>query len=417
MKRTISLWLGLLAFAFVPVLAQAPAAPKASTGKIHGHVTNPTGAPQTGGTVTLVGVGRAASGPGLAAQMAEKGVFQVDANGDYVGEAAPGIYTVVYRNKDMKPEQVADKFEHVSIQAGQDTLQDFDMSRKEYVDAMSVEEKKQLEELKKKNAEIIKANEGIKHLNDDLKLAAQDFKDADSAHATAVQTLGPSASKADVEAKEHEIKTAKYTEIETLMLRDTAAKPDASVLWAQLGQAQLGLAQVTNVDDRPAKYAQAEATYKKVLEVEAASKKPNPPAQGAANAGLGEIYARTGKVPEAQAAYDAAAKINPPQAAFYLKNEAIIFYQTNNSDAQVAAADEAIKADPKNTPVVYYLKGQGLVGKSTIDPKTNQIILPPDCLQAFQMYLQLAPNGSFASEVKGILAQAANSGSKPSKGK
>ena len=25
------------------------------------------------------------------------------------------------------------------------------------------------------------------------------------------------------------------------MLKDTAAKPDASVLWAQLGQAQLGL--------------------------------------------------------------------------------------------------------------------------------------------------------------------------------
>ncbi len=145
----------------------------------------------------------------------------------------------------------------------------------------------------------MKANEVIKHLNDDLKLASQDFKDADNAHATAVQALGPTASKADIEAKEVEIKTAKYTEIETLMLKDTAAKPDASVLWAQLGQAQLGLAQLAPVDDRPAKYAQAEATYKKVLEVEAASKKPNPQAQGAANSGLGEIYARTGKIPEA----------------------------------------------------------------------------------------------------------------------
>jgi tetratricopeptide (TPR) repeat protein len=290
------------------------------------------------------------------------------------------------------------------------------MSRKAYVDAMSVEERRQLEELKKKNAEIIKANEGIKHLNDDLKLAAQNFKDADNARATAVQTLGPSASKADVEAKELEIRTAKYTEIETLMLRDTAAKPDASVLWAQLGQAQLGLAQLGNVDDRPAKYAQAEATYKKVLEVEAASKKPNPQAQGAANAGLGEVYARTGKVPEAQAAYDAAAKINPPQAAFYLKNEAVIFYQTNNSDAQVVAADAAIKAD-SNLAIAYYLKGQGLVGKSTIDPKTNQIILPDGCAQAFQKYLQLAPTGPYANEVKNIFAQAANSGSKPPKGK
>ena len=58
MKRTISLWLGLLAFALVPALAQqpaptAPTTPAVPTGKVHGHVTNPTGASQTGGTVTL----------------------------------------------------------------------------------------------------------------------------------------------------------------------------------------------------------------------------------------------------------------------------------------------------------------------------------------------------------------------------
>jgi len=78
MKRTIPLWLGLLAFAIIPAFAQTtpttPAPPKGPTGKIHGHVTNPTGAAQKGGTVTLVAVGRAASGPGLSAQMADKGV-------------------------------------------------------------------------------------------------------------------------------------------------------------------------------------------------------------------------------------------------------------------------------------------------------------------------------------------------------
>ena len=172
--------------------------------------------------------------------------------------------------------------------------------------------------------------------------------------------LAPPPPSRNIDAKEAEIKTAKYTEIETLMLKDTAVKPDVSALWAQLGQAQLGLARLAPVDERPAKYAQAEATYKKVLEVEAASKKPNPQAQGAANSGLGEIYARTGKVPEANAAFDAAAKINPPQAVIYLKNEAVIFFQMGNAEAQVAAADEAIKIDPKN-PILYYLKGQGLL--------------------------------------------------------
>ena len=87
----------------------------------------------------------------------------------------------------------------------------------------------------------------------------------------------------------------------------------------------------------------------------------------------------------------------------------MIFFQTGNADAQAVAADQGIKADPKNQPILYYLKGQGLLGKATVDPKTNMIILPDDCIQAFQTYLQLAPTGQFANEVRGIFAQAANS--------
>ena len=45
MKRILPLWLGLLAFAAMPVLAQQGA----PTGKIHGQVINPTGAPQNHG--------------------------------------------------------------------------------------------------------------------------------------------------------------------------------------------------------------------------------------------------------------------------------------------------------------------------------------------------------------------------------
>jgi len=398
MKRTLSLWLGLLAFALLPALAQTPTTPTAPAGpvgKIHGHVTNPTGASQTGGTVTLVGVDRAASGPGLSAATSDKGSFPVDPNGDYSGQAAPGTYSLIYRTAGMTPDKQADKIDNVKIVLGQDTLQDIDMSRKEYIDALPPEQKKQLEDLRKHNSEAMKANEVIKNLNADLRVVTQDIKDADGAHATAVQTLGATASKADIDAKEAEIKTAKYTEIETIMLKDTAAKPDASVLWAQLGQAQVGLK----------KYDEAETTYKKVLELEAASKKPNPQVQGLAESGLGEIYARQGKVPEANAAYDEAAKVNPTQAGFYLKNEAVIFFQMNNGDAQVAVADEAIKIAPDQA-LLYYLKGQGLIQKATFDAKTQRIVLPAGCAEAYQKYLDLAPTGPYAAEVKGILDQA-----------
>jgi tetratricopeptide (TPR) repeat protein len=398
MKRTISLWLGLLAFALLPALAQTPA-PKGATGKIHGHVSNPTGAPQSGGVVTLVAVG-IALGPGLSAKTTEKGSLTVDANGDYSGEVAPGNYDLIYRSPNTPANQVTDQAEGVKVFAGQDTVRDFDMSRKEYIDKLTPEERKQLEELRKKNSEAIKANEVIKNLNADLKTSIQDFKDADGAHEAAVAALGATASKSDLEAKENEIKVAKYTEVETMMLRDTAAKADASVLWAQLGQAQLGLARAQK---DTTKYGAAEVAFKKVLDIEAASKKPNPSTQGAAQAGLGEVFARTGKVPEANAAYDAAAKVNPTQAIFYLKNEMVVFFQENNADAQVAVADEVIKADP-TMALAYYLKGNGLVGKATVDPKTNMLIAPPGCEDAYKKYLELAPTGQYAADVKSILA-------------
>jgi tetratricopeptide (TPR) repeat protein len=386
MKRTISLWLGLLAFALLPALAQTPAAPtalKGPTGKIHGHVTGPEGASKTSGTVSLSNDGGHSN----------KFTFPVTPNGDYEGEANPGTYTVVYRQADTPPDKFVDSIDNIKIVVGEDVLQDIDMSRKAYIDKLPADQQKQLAEIRKHNSEAMQANEVIKHLNADLKQALQDFTDVNNAHDAAVQALGATAAKADVDAKEAEIKTAKYTEIETLMLKDTAAKPDASVLWAQLGQAQLGLK----------KYDDAETTYKKVLDVEAASKKPNPQAQGAADAGLGEIYARTGKVPEATAAYDAAAKANPPQAGVYLKNEAVIFYQEHNPDAQAAAADKAIQADP-TMAVAYYLKANGLVANTTADPVTNKLIPPPGCIEAYQKYLDLAPTGLYAGEVKAILA-------------
>ncbi len=398
MKRNLSLWLclsaaaGLVSFALLPALAQLPP-PSVPTGKVHGHVTNPSGAPQAGGTVSFSSVDRASSGPGIAATTSDKGSFPVDASGDYSGQLPPGTYVAIYRSPGMMSDQQADHAEGVKISVGQDTLQDIDMSRKAYIDALPADQQKQLEELRKHNSEALKANEVIKGLNADLKVTTQDIKDADNAHATAVQTLGASASKSDIDAKETEIKTAKYTEIEALMTKDTAAKPDASILWSQLGLGEAGLK----------KYDEAITAYKKALDVENTSKKPNPQVQGMAESGLGEVYARTGKVADANAAYDAATKVNPTQAGLYLKNEAVIFFQMNNGDAQVAAADEAIAADP-NQPILYYLKGQGLIQKATLDPKTQKIVAPPGCLEAYQKYLQLAPDGPYAAEVKGILA-------------
>ncbi len=397
MKRNLSLWLGILAFSLVPSLAQQqPAAPaNVPMGKVHGHLINPTGAPQNGGAVNFLQITRAASGPGLAPQTEDRGTFKVSDQGEYTGEVPAGNYIVIYRSEGMAADKQADRLDNVVVAPNGDTAVDFDMSRQEYIDKLPPEEKKQLEDIRQKNSAALKANEVIKGLNADLKTVTQDVHDADAATAAAEQQLGASAAKADIASKANEIRTSKYTEIESLMTKDTTAKPDASVLWAQLGLAQNGLK----------KYDDALVSYKKALDIDLASKKPNPAIQGMANAGMGEAYARTGKVAEANAAYDAAVKANPAQGAFYLRNEAVIFFQQGNQDAQVAAADEAIKLDP-NDALLYYLKGQGLVSKATIDPKTNRIVLPPDCAEAYQKYLELAPTGPYAADAKGILDQA-----------
>jgi len=371
---------GLLAFALSPALMQAQ-----NMGKIRGHVTNPTGQPQDKGTVSLT----------LDGGNTLKYTFTVDANGDYSGQAPPATYDVVYRAPDTPPGKIVDSIKNIKITVETQAVVDIDMSRPDYISKLPPDQQKALAELKQKNAAAIAANQTITHANADLKQVTQDKKDIDGAAAAAQQLLGPKATRGDVTAKVNEMKAAKYADIETLMSNDIKGLPTEALLWANLAYAQTG----------EQKYDDAITSYKKAIDLEKAASKPRLEVLAVSEAGLGEAYARTGKVPEANAAYDESAKDDPTRAAMQLRNEAVIFFQEHNSDAQVAAADEALKTNP-NDPVLYYIKGQGLIGNATIDPKTNRIVLPPDCMAAYQKYLDLAPTGQFADEVAGILQQA-----------
>ncbi|HVJ08301.1 MAG TPA: tetratricopeptide repeat protein [Acidisarcina sp.] len=347
MKRKTTLWLALVLLFIMPAFAQEP------TAKIHGHNQDPVGAPMAKSTVKL-------SKDGAAKDV--KYSFVADANGDYKGEGiAPGTYYITLDNAEGKD---VDQFPNVKFGPGVDVLQDFDLGRPDYMSKLTPEQRKAAEELRKKNAEAMKENAQIKNLNATLKQARDDNR------------------------------AKNYAEAETLMKQATTAKPDASVLWLELGTAQAG--EKKNED--------ALTSLNKALELEAASKKPSIDIQGAANNTLGEVYANLGKLPESVAAYEAAAKIDPKGAAMYYTNSAIILDRTGHADETVVAADKAIAADPTR-PISYYLKGKALVGKSTIEPKTGKLIAPPGCVEAYEKYLELAPNGPMAPEVKSILAE------------
>jgi len=263
MKRAISLWIGLLAFSMLPIFAQP--------GGIHGKVIGPEGAPRTSGSVSL----------STDKHYTSIYTFRVTSSGEYSGQADPGVYTVVYRAADTPSDKFVDSVKDVQILSGQETAQDIDMTRSEFIDKLPAAQQRQLEEIRRRNAVAMQNNEIIKNLNADLRICTQDFKDADS-------------------APDAETRTAKYSDVEALMLRDTQSKPDASILWVQLGQAQVGLM----------KYAEAESSFMKALDLETRSSRPNAQIQIIANAQLSKIRANIGNV----AGPNSASVVTPPPA-------------------------------------------------------------------------------------------------------
>lgn len=327
------------------------------TGSIHGHVQNPLTLPMTDGVIGLAVTGDAS---GL---KTPKYTFKTDENGDYKGSGiAPGSYTIFLRQPDTPADKVVDQFPEVKITAGADTLQDFDLTRPAYMATLTPEQRKTIEETRAKNASALKDNGVIKNLNANLAKAREDDKNKN------------------------------YAEADQLMTQATQAKPDAAILWFELGVAQSG----------EAKYDDAATSLKKAIDVDTASKKPSGELQGEAGSALGEALAKAKKIPEAQAAYDAAAKANPPQAGKYYQNEAIVMYQNaKDMPATLDASNKAIAAEPTRA-IPYYFKGQALVQNATVD-KAGKIVLPPGCLEAYQKYLELAPDGQLAPEVKQML--------------
>jgi len=383
-------FMGMMALCLVPAFSQDYSQPP--TGKIHGRVINPTGQPQNGGAVSLSTDGG----------QTMTYTFPVSASGEFAGDASIGEYTLLYRAANMPEGKVADYIQGVVILAGKDVRQDIDMTRQEYMDRLSPEQQQQIQKMRAAAAAAAEASNTASSVNADLDVVNRDLEDAGKARVSALEILGKEATAQDVDAKAAEIVEAKYTEIQTLMNKDTVSDPDEPIVWIDLARAQSGLKN----------YLDAETSFKKALDLESKTAKPDPQIMGAIEGGLGEVYARTLMVDEANAAFDAAARADPVNAALYLENQAIIFFQAKNAAAQVDAANRAIKADPNNA-FLYYIKAQGLAQDAPFDPNSDKSILSPECLAAYHKYLELAPDGPFAAEVNTALERAEEKPSSP----
>ena len=364
--------LGIVAFA-PPIRGLAQ---EAASGTIHGHVINPAGSPLNSGEVRLT-----TDRTSEAKNRKYLYTFPIDATGSYKGAGIKAENYVVFV---FQQDKSLDFNDSVVFKAGEDKTVDFDMTRKEYVDKMTPEEKKALEDYKKKNAEVTNANKTIANLNALLTQARADNK------------------------------AGNYDAAITAMQQATTQKADEGILWVTLGDAQLGSADVAakalRASGKPVagdatitgKYNDAIASYKKAVDLNAAAKKPSPETAAAAYNQTGQAYGKMGDAKNASDAYDAAAKAQPTQAGMYYFNEAATLYNAGKPDDAGLAADKAIAADPKRADA-YYIKGQSLIPKASVDPKTQKITAPPGCVEAYQQYLELAPEGPHAQEVKDIL--------------
>ncbi len=360
--------LAMLAAAGVQAQGPAPAS-------IHGHVNNAAGLLVNDAVVKLTT--DKSTDPKTVKWLYS---FPVDANGDYKGTGIdPKTYLVVVTSKDV----VIDYFAEQTFKAGEDKLVNFDMTRKEFIDKMTPEEKKNLEEYKKNAAAAMAANSKIANLNAALKQAREDNK------------------------------AGNYEAAVTSMTQATTQAPNEAILWITLGDAQLGVADKAQKAAKSAgksptdpdvvqKYTDAIASYKKAIDLNAVAKKPSPETAADAYNQIGQAYGRSGNAADSSDAYDQAAKAEPAKAGMYFFNEAATLYNAGKMDEAAVAADKAIAADP-NRAEAYYIKGQALIQKVTVDPKTQKVVAPPGCADAYQKYLELAPDGPHANEVKEVL--------------
>ena len=117
--------------------------------------------------------------------------------------------------------------------------------------------------------------------------------------------------------------------------------------------------------------------------------------------GLGDVYARMGKVAEAQQEFQKAAELNPAGAGQYYFNLGAVMYNIGKMDEAAAAFKKATEVDPNHADA-YYWQGLALMGKASMTPD-GKVTAPPGTAEALQNYLKLQPNGKNVAEAQAML--------------
>ena len=170
--------------------------------------------------------------------------------------------------------------------------------------------------------------------------------------------------------------------------------PDQSVIWANLGDAEVALSKATTGAGHDESLTKAMEAYQKALTLK--------PDEAGVHNNYALALAQAKKFDEAQAELAKAAQLEPANAGKYYFNLGALLVNNNQSEPAGDAFKKAIDADPKYADAQYQY-GIYLIGKAKLgtDGKYEPV---PGTREAFQAYLDLKPDGPNAEAAKGMLA-------------
>jgi tetratricopeptide (TPR) repeat protein len=353
----VGLVVAMAALCIPPVFAQA-------TGSVKGVCKDAQGTPIVGANLEW-----------LNTDNGRKYNLKTNKKGEYFSLGIePGKYKVTLTLDGKQLDQVA------GFPVGMDESNlDFDLKKSQ---AEAAQQKgispEQLKAMQEQQAKVAKETNTVKALNEKLAIANQAIQGGD--YDTAISTLNEA----------------------------TQTDPTRDLLWARLGDANLGSGpKQTDSAEKAKRYGSAVTDYQKAIELkkktmEAGAKPDDPKILAAYYNNLGQAEARTGQLDEAVKSYDLAAQQNPAGAAQYYYNQGAVLTNSGKVDEANAAFDKAIAADPTKADA-YYQKGVNLINKATTDPKTGKVIPAPGTAEALNKYLELQPTGTFAEGAKSML--------------
>ncbi len=345
--------------AIVVAGALAVAAAAQSMGRVNGTVKDENGNPWPGVTVVI-----------HSDDTGSTFTATTDAKGQYsqMGVAA-GIYTITFQTDKFPPQEF-----RVRVAGGGTLVQDLNFKE------LIAKNPQYLEAIKKQAA----AKQQFAQLKVHFEAGRKALSQID-----ALRQQMASQPAAQQTQSQQQIATLSQTAITELSQAQKIAGPKNSNLPTIVGNLALAYEAAGN-------HAEAANSFSQAAQLDPTN--PNYLLGAATN------LAYAGKIPDASADCEKVTALAAPTGATCWRNLGVVLYNTNHLQDAVVPLQKATQADPTNADT-WFLLGNALMNtmqSKMVDGKLTAVV-NPGTVEAYQKYLQMAPNGPNAEQAKQTL--------------